>query len=144
MSIAVGNNTVQVDVSKNDAGVTMRCKGSGPDEEALAEVVNTGWALGPKRLLEGVRDRVGFDFEGRVGVAYAYEVPDELDPDSDQVKLYYLDRELTFPEADYAKLVGRVVQAATEDDLAALLPNGPELRALAAEVLTRSGRSREK
>ncbi|MEO1064450.1 MAG: hypothetical protein AAFZ07_23770 [Actinomycetota bacterium] len=106
-----------------------------PDDEVLAEVLHTGWACGPLRLVAGARDRRGFMIESAVGVTFQIEAPEEFTSDDpDQVRLFYLDEEPVIPAHRYVAWVRRVALAATAPDVIRGVPDGEAVRAIALDL----------
>ncbi len=109
--------------------VGLRCIALDPADEPLAETLNTGWILSPTRLVAGARDKEGFDFEGRVGVVFAEEAPDEFDG-LHQVRVDYLDSSVVLPALEWTEFVGQVALWATEDR-----PEWDEVHEIAVRLL---------
>ncbi|MEQ9502611.1 MAG: hypothetical protein RIT81_37415 [Deltaproteobacteria bacterium] len=130
-----------VSVQQQDDKVVVRVKAERAEDEAIAEVINTGWIRGPLALVNGARDRVGFSFD-RVGVVFQGEAPEEFPRGAaNRVRLDYFEDQVELLAPDYAKLVGAIAEAATEGPLKDALTDGEKIRAV-AQQLGKAGRRR--
>ena len=121
-------------------GLRVHVSAENQQDGPLAEIITTGWFLGPRGLLDAANRREGFNFD-QLGATFTAEVPGEFAPEeANMVAIDLADDVTMVPERDYLKLLGEVGMAATSDAHADKLPHRAEVRDLSHQILLRLGR----